>query len=359
MSVTVITDSEATAVYLAAKGAVASLVSLSRTSPTTFIGQFTVSGASGECSVVAYATNSFGTVGDEFSAAILLDQTAPSITNISVDYPPSQTALNVGESATVHATVSNADAVTYTGTNLDISSPTIYKQTKTVSHAGSGYVTLQCVVTATYAPTNAVTTQSIPIKIATVAPTASISIQSNPSRLIGSPSGVSYNVVITPSQTLSVPPSLTASLGMWAGSWTQSQGNWIRPLVIYDSTNKGTGLFSGLSMTGPTNIAGDVITAGSTYIVGGMTTRTITYPAFARVAPIGAQVANESKTVAQYVGGSTLTRYSNNDVHTAGYYIANVDGSYNATGTYLGLSDSAFAGSNTTGTLQVVFGESE
>ena len=46
-----------------------------------------------------------------------------------------------------------------------------------------------------------------------------------------------------------------------------------------------------------------------------------------------------------------------NTVAQNSYYIANADGSYNAQGEYLGLSDTAFAGSNTTGSLVVVFGE--
>ena len=52
-----------------------------------------------------------------------------------------------------------------------------------------------------------------------------------------------------------------------------------------------------------------------------------------------------------------LARQTNNAVVANSYYIANADGSYNAQGEYLGLSDTAFAGSNTTGSLVVVFGE--
>jgi len=110
-------------------------------------------------------------------------------------------------------------------------------------------------------------------------------------------------------------------------------------------------------LQGLSGIAGFEITAGSTYEVGGFILRTVTFPAFSRVAPIGAMVADASKTTAQLVGGAVLTRYSDNNVRTTGYYIANEDGTYNPTGGYLGLSDSAFVGSNTSGTLQATIQE--
>ena len=52
-----------------------------------------------------------------------------------------------------------------------------------------------------------------------------------------------------------------------------------------------------------------------------------------------------------------LTRYDDAGVRSNGYFIADALGAYNPTGAYLGLSDAAFAGANTTGGLTAEFSE--
>jgi hypothetical protein len=66
---------------------------------------------------------------------------------------------------------------------------------------------------------------------------------------------------------------------------------------------------------------------------------------------MGVAVVDQTKTTAQIVGGNTLIRYTDSTVRENGYYFANIDASYNPTGLYIALSDSVFAGSNTSGTL--------
>ncbi len=158
-------------------------------------------------------------------------------------------------------------------------------------------------------------------------------------------------------QELSALPQLNASLGAWQGGWTLSGSVWRRTLRITDDVPRGTGVFSGLLVTGLTGLDGATITSGSLYTVGGMTARTITFPAFSRVAPLGAPVALAAKTSAQISGGAVLTRYDDAGVRSNGYYIANAAGAHDPNGAYLGLSDAAFAGANTTGGLTAEFSE--
>lgn len=132
---------------------------------------------------------------------------------------------------------------------------------------------------------------------------------------------------------------------------------WRRSLRISDAVPRGAATFSDLSMNGLSNLAGDSITSGADYIVGGLSTRTLTFPAFSRTVAIGASVGDASKTSATIVGGNTLARQTTSAVVANGYYIADSTGGANPTGSYLALSDTALAGANTTGTLQVSFEE--
>jgi hypothetical protein len=320
------------------------------------IQNITISNASGIQSIRVRAKNSIGTYGEWFtSSTLVLNQTYPTIGSFSVSYPASQSAIKNTESATISSTVSNFDTISYTSSNLTVANSTTYEATKSVTYLVGSYVNAgtNYTISATRAANNATSTGSTLVVIADVAPTAAISITGNPTRLVSSPSGITYTIKITPSQVLLSAPSLNATLGTWTGSWTLSAGVWSRGLIISDATARGTGTFSGLSLVGLAGIAGNSITAGSTYTVGGLTMRNLTYPAYSRVTAIGSAVADQTKVSAQITGGNVLTRYTDNAVHTNGFYIANADGTYNPNGSYLGLSDSAFAGSNTSGTLTV------
>jgi hypothetical protein len=175
--------------------------------------------------------------------------------------------------------------------------------------------------------------------------------------MVGNPTGIAYTVTVTSNQNLNAAPSLTASAGTSSGVWVGSGKVWTTTLTISDTTPKGSAFFSALSISNQALITGSTITSGATYTVGGFSSRTLTFPAFSRVTAIGAYVLDQNKTSCQIVAGNILTMYSDNNVRTNGYYIANVDGTYNATGSYVGLSDSVFAGSNTSGTLQVTLVE--
>lgn len=353
IGVTVQTETTATQVSISGAGAVASTTLPAVNGVAT--GTLTAGAGNGALTFTATARNAFGTYGDAFtSPALALNQTHPSFSAFTVVYPSGQQALGAGETADVSCTVSNADTVTYTATGLTV--PAGYAATKPVTNVSTGYVASGTNYTASAVRTanNASAQASTLVKIATVAPSAAITA---PTRLTSSPAGTDHQIRIYPSQTLLSAPSLDASVGAWQSAWVNAGSYWSRNLRIADADAKGSATFSALALAGLSGLFGGTITAGAGYTVGGMSARTLTFPAFSRVAALGCAVGDPGKTSASVVGGNTLVRFLDASVLVNGYYIANADGSYNANGAYLGLSDAALAGANTSGTLQVSFTE--
>lgn len=359
ISVSITTEPEAIELTILAAGAALSPSTLP-VSGGTASGVITIGSGTGNLPIEVRAKNDLGTYGDKFtSSPLVLNQQHPEIGLISVTYPGLQGAFNAGESGTMSALVSFFNEVSFSSPDLEIDDPYSALVPKTVTNTRTGYVGSgnNITVTANSHANNATTVRQGLARIATVPPKATISIVGSPARLVSSPTGQDYEVRVSPDQLLSTVPSLDASHGTWVGAWTLSGGYYKRTLRISDSTPRGVGTFSNLQVTGLSGIVGTEIVAGSRYVVGGMTTRNITFPAFARVAPLGAAVGLPAKTSAQVSGGNVLVLKYDNTVAQNSYYIANADGSYNTQGEYLGLSDTAFAGSNTTGSLVVVFGE--
>ena len=329
----------------------------------TFTGTFIVGNGTGAQRVSARARNQLGT----FSTSVLstntitLNQTYPSISARTIAYPGGQTALKASETATVTATITNYDTVSYsTSSDLQVANPTTYATPKIVTRIAGNYVvgTNNYTISATKTSNNATTTATAAIAIANAAPTAAIAIVGNPARLQSTAAGSDYTVRITPNQTLSGAPTLVASSGTWQGAWSQSAGVWSRVLRINDTDPKGSQLFSALSMTNIASVPGSTITSGASYTVGGFAARTLTFPAFARFVAIGTDVVDFSKVTALYTGAGTLTRQASTDELFAGFTIVDSVGNYDPNGGYLYITDSVFAGSNTTGTLQVDVAES-
>ena len=361
VQVTVTTDPEAVSVTIATGGANSAAITLPVVGGVA-IGSVTIGNASGAQALYVTARNSLGTAGDGFvSDALALDQTYPVIAAITPNYPLGQGGFGAGQSGTFTAAASGFDAITYASGDFTIDAPTAYAPTKAVELTSTGYAGsgANVTITATRSNNGAVTVRSGLLKFATVAPTAALTIQGNPARLVSSPAGQDYVVLLQPSQELAAPPALNASLGNWQGAWALVGGSWRRTLRITDATPRGAGLFSDLVLIGLSGIAGTAITSGSAYTVGGMAPRTVTFPAFSRVAPLGGAVALANNTAAQITGGAVLTRYDDTTVRSNGYYIANAAGAYDPVGAYLALSDAVFAGANTTGDLTAEFSESE
>ncbi len=326
----------------------------------TLTGTFIAGTTTGTQTITARARNALNTYGVTAMAtnSVAMDQTYPVIGAVSITYPNAQTALKGSESATVTATVTNQTSVVYTGSaDLSIANPSTYAASKTVSRVAGTYVVNvnNYTITATRASNNAVTAVNAKVSIADAAATGSITITGSPARLVSGPTGIGYIVKIATSQTVSN-VSMNASSGTWSGSWTYTAGAWQRTLLIDESANspKGAALFSGLSLTGMAGVVGSTITSGAAYTVGGFAVRTLTYDAFSQLAYIGTNVTQIAKTVAKYTGtDSNLTLANNTGSLFQGYTITDAAGNYSATGSYLFITDAAFAGSNTSGTLQL------
>lgn len=322
-----------------------------------FTGVVTVGGGTGALTVTGRARNALGTYGANFVSTntITLNQTFPSIGTRTVSYPGGQLALKASESGTVSSTITNFDTVVYSATNLSVTDPTTYGVAKTVTRTGGTYSfgTQNYTITATKTSNNATSTATAAVNIADVAPTAAITIVGSPSRLFSLPAGQDYVVTITANQQLASAPSLDASSGTWQGSWSGSGTTWTRTLRIFDSSPKGSQTFSNLSVTGLAGLIGSTITSGAAYDVGGFALRTITFPAFARYAPIGTSIVTFSKVQAWYTGSVELTRYGDTGDYFQGFSIVDSAGNFDPNGTHLFISDAAFAGSNTSGTLQL------
>lgn len=327
----------------------------------TLTGTFTVGGGTGIQSVQARARNALGTFGTNFTSSnnVTLNQTYPVIGSRTITYPATQTGLKGTESATITSTITNVDTILYSGTNLTVGAPTTYAVSKTVTRTGGtySYGTSNYTITATKTSNGAVTVASSAVTIADAAPSASITISGSPARLFSSAAGTNYTITVTANQQLQSAPSLTPSSGTFLGSWTGSGTTWTRVLQILDTDLKGAQTFSALAATGLAGVVGSTITSGAAYNVGGFVTRTITFPAFARYAPIGTSVQIISKTAASYTGSVSLVRQADTADVFQGYTIVNSAGVYDPTGDHLYISDAAFAGSNTSGTLQLDISE--
>lgn len=366
MPVTGVVANAATYVEIIVAGAAKSVSSLSLGAVDsggagfkTFSGTFTVGVSSGSQKVTARARNTLGTYGANFlsSNSITLNQTYPTIGARTITYPATQSALKGSEAATIASSISNADTVVYTSSaDLTVANSNLYEAVKTVTRVGGTYSigVNNYTITATKASNGAVTVASSAVSIANAAATATVSIVGNPTRLVSTPEGTSYTVQITANQLLNTAPTMTASSGTFTGSWTLSGGVYSRTLVIKDSDVDGAQLFGNLVLVGLANVQGTVITSGAGYNVGGFSRRTLTFPAFAQFVAIGTPINDITKTNAKYAGtASNLTLRSDTTQFPQGYTITDASGNYSPTGGYLFITDAAFAGSNTSGTLQV------
>lgn len=327
----------------------------------TVTGTFTVGSGTGNLGIKAQASNAIGTVGALFTSSnsVLLDQTYPSIGAFTITYPSTQAGIKSGDSATVASTVTNFDTISYTSPNVTITSPLAYAATKSVTFSSGSYYygTNNYTVIANRAANNATTTASTAITIANVAPQAAITIGGSPVALLSSAAGTVYTITITADQYLAQAPTLTASAGTLGGTWTGSGTTWTNTLTIHDTDAKGAQSFSGLTVNGLSNLTGSTISSGASYTIEGFANRTITFPAFAQYASIGTHVVNVANLTVSYTGSTVLTYQTSTAYALQGYTITDSTGTFDPTGDYLFITDAAFAGANTTGTLQLDIAE--
>ena len=365
-----VVENSATYVEVIAGGAAGSLSSLTLGSADsggagkkTFTGSFTVGSGTGAQTISVRARNALGTYGATAvsSNTATLNQTYPTVPVITIAYPAGQSALKGSEVATLTSAITNADVVAYTSSsNLSVANPSTYAASKSVTRTSGGYVigVNNYTITATKTSNGAVTTRSAAVSIADTAPTAAITITGSPARLISSAAGQSYTITVTANQQLSSAPSLAPSSGTWSGSWTGSGTTWSRTLVIKDVDAKGAQSFTGLVLPNLALVNGSTITSGASYTVSGFATRTVTFAAFSQIAPIGTTVTTIAKTTAKYTGATAnLTLQASTANVFQGYTITDAAGNYDPNGGYIFITDQAYAGANTSGTLQVDIGE--
>lgn len=327
----------------------------------TFAGTFTVANRTGSQAVSLTAKNALGTDGavKVSDNSITLNQAVPTISTVSVNYPNGQAALTIGDTAQVSATVTGADTVSYSfsaaGQDASITDPEVYAVSKDVTlNNGTYFVSNNYTVTATKASNGAVATRQGAIKIAEVAATATISIQGNPSRLRSSQAGNAYTLRVQPNQELASEPVVVLAAGEFSGNWSFSGGVYSRQVLIRDSDARGVTAVDATL----TNLANAESPANGSFTIGGFLERAITFDAFARFMAIGATVADFTKVRARYNGqGTDLTRRSDTTDVVGAFTVVNSGGVFDANGTHLFLNDAAFAGANTSGTLQVLVEE--
>jgi uncharacterized Zn ribbon protein len=102
---------------------------------------------------------------------------------------------------------------------------------------------------------------------------------------------------------------------------------------------------------------GTSITSGSNYTIAGVVERDLTVPALSQLVAIGTTVSNINNLVVSYKGADLLTYFGSTAQQSKGFTITDSAGNVDANGTHVYLTDAAFAGSNTSGTLVLEFEE--
>lgn len=333
----------------------------------TFSGSFTVSNRSGSLPVRIVATNILGTDGDPFTSVdnADLDQTYPSFGTFTTTYPAGQEAIKGSETVNVGIPISNADEYLYSvDSGLSIDSPTSYSASKAVSRVDE---TIQysvdsnnITVVATRTSNGAVTTRNYAINVANAAPTAQIVIVGG-TTLRSSDSGENYQVEIRSNQDLLEQPNSLdnpVNAGTLSGSWSRiSDTRWRTTITVTDADTKGNHVFSNMLITGLAGVTGTTITSGASYTLAGITQRDLTVPALSQEVAIGTFVQDINNTIVSYKGADVLTLRNDKTQFDKGYTIVDDAGNYDPNGNNVFITDAAFAGANTSGTLILEFEE--
>lgn len=274
-------------------------------------------------SVKIEARNQYGTLSDSKISLnqITVNQTAPTVSISSVNYPSSQQAIKNSESATVSNSVTGEDSVLYESpsvggsTQLDVSNPTINEAFKIVDYQAGGYniTSNNFKITATKTSNGAVAVAETTVNIAN--DPLQLSITSLASPLESSPNGISDNFNLNSDQKfllipiLSTDPSQSpASQLTSSSSGTDEQSNKYT-INVKDVDQKGTFNWSANAQ----NLAGIVTTSVSvnpSYTLEGFSARTTaSNPSTALgrgLFPVGTTVSNPNNVVFENIaeGGS-------------------------------------------------------
>jgi hypothetical protein len=174
----------------------------------TLAGSFICGSGSGARTITARGRNALGTFGANFvsPSIVTLNQTYPTISARTIQYPGTQQALRDAQSASISANVSNFDSVQYSSSNnLAVTLPSVYGSPKVATRISGDYENGidNYIITAVKASNGATTVAASQIAIANVAPTISLSMVGAPLRLFSS----------GPFVVADISPGLTINLG--------------------------------------------------------------------------------------------------------------------------------------------------
>ncbi len=345
---------------------------------------FAVSDNEGNNSVRLIARNGFGTRGSIFESenSVVLDQRKPIISNVSVFYPDSQTAIKDSEQASVTFTLIDASGTTATfGEHIQVvSGDQSLSEEYIVECLGNGDKTSghNITITASLSDNGSQTTANVLVRVINTEPTATISIQGSPTRLISSPSGERYTVVLTSDVELadSPTPSISAPSGLLSGMVKINSKQWKATLYVKDEDARGVFDFFNISAL---SASGEPIstTQNTEYVVGGFTSRDVAIPLYdstpgseivGRTADIGVRIGDTSKVSVSLAGEQLSFTDNTDDAQMAFTFVDRHQGFtdpyeqialYDPTGFIFYLNDRDQAGANTTGTMMITIEEVE
>ena len=243
---------------------------------------------------------------------VSLNNLGPTVALGAETYPGGQSALKGAESATVGATQSDFDTITYddNGTGqLTVTNPTTAEASKTVTRAGGSYNVegdggvANLRVTATRAANDKVASATAIVNIANVA--ATVTVSEATARVRSGPApGNDTTITISADQQLFSAPSLDPSPGrgtFQGGGFVGGPKTWTRALRVPDSENPATGATNAWLNLSATNLAGiptTVISGNDTYVIGGFTPRTLNFAAFTANSAETVPLTDQSKLAA-------------------------------------------------------------
>lgn len=289
---------------------------------------------------------------------VKLNNTQPSITFGTVDYPAGKGALDTGDSAVVNHTVANADVFSYTSNGqLSVTTADVFQAAKTVTYVTGTYnVSINnLTLTAVRSANGASVTRATVVKISTALPTVAITLPAARLRSGGNHGTQVQNhtVTLTSTQELREAPSLNAPEGAWVGDWEANANRtvWTRQLAVHDDNTKGSFTFNSLAATSLTGKTQSAINSGATYVLGGFVFRTMTVAAFPnRQVAIGTMVTQPAKlrcsNLSKGSSGSLNFTYQASQTAAADRYTILDD-------TVWYNCDDANASSNTSGIMQI------
>lgn len=291
---------------------------------------------------------------------VKLNNIKPIITVNSVVYPAAQAAIKAGQSVTVKHVIQNADTYTYTSVNstVNIPLPELYATDKVVEYLAGSYndLTQNLTIGARKLSNGATASTGVIIKISNVLPVVTMSVPAARLRSGGNAGTVAQKhvVTLTSDQSLVSVPEVNAPEGTWdVEPWVPNGTRkvWTRSLVVHDDDIKGTYDFNSLVAVNGAGTAQNVISSGTSYILGGFVFRTISVAAYPnREAAIGTAVVNTSKlrcsNLSKGAGGSLNFTYQATDADAPNKYtIKGTNSWYNC--------DAPNSTSNTSGLMSV------